>query len=116
LKFLVLHGDTTRPQLESTGKIAGSARIDVSPVPVATEQKTFFARTVSGNLAIQLMRVLVYMFGGLFVFAGIAVSLSGLIEFIVRKSRNRHVKNFARSLAAKPTKAQLYHKCPGISS
>ena len=116
VKFLVLHPDNAKPQLESFGKIADAPAIDIATIPDATDQRGFFVRAVSGEVGVQATRLAIYMFGGI-VFLGISVgSIAALLSKYQTKKRKRHVKHFENSLGAKPTKAQkhildLYERC-----
>jgi hypothetical protein len=116
LKFLVLHSDNMKPELESFGKVADAPNIDINALPIATDKRGFFMKAVSGEIGVQATRIVIYMFGGLVLSVAIIFSLTGITNFFRTKRRKRHIKNYERSLSAKPTKAEkhilnLYERC-----
>jgi hypothetical protein len=104
LKLLVLHSETSKPRVESFGKIAGSGKIEVIPASTPSDQRGFFAIALFGGLAVQAFRVLIYVLA----FMVFSVTLVGIISLIstalAKAKRKKHVKLFERSLRVRPAK------------
>ena len=106
LKFLLLHGEADEPHLESFGKVAGVGKIQVIPTAIAADQRGFFARALSGGLAIQAFRALAYFIAFLVCVGAIGITIAGIVDLTTQRRRKRRIRIFERGLATKPTKQQ----------
>jgi CRP-like cAMP-binding protein len=106
LKFLLLHSESDKPQLEKFGIVAGGGEIELVSVPTPTDQRGFLARALSGSVVMQAFRALVYFLSVLV--GGFAVGgiIAAITKFVTRRRRKRRIRIFERSLGAKPTKQQ----------
>ncbi len=97
IKLLVLHKKNTSPQIFSLGKIAGQKEIKVLNSIDIKEEPSFIITTYSGNIWIQLLRLLSYFIIAVVIIIMI-VTLSEKITDVKEKNRkNKAIKGFKQT-------------------
>lgn len=94
VKLLVLHKVNQIPQIQALGKIAGQKTIEVINAIDTKNEQTFFVHVFSGNIWVQLLRLICYFFV-VVLFILIIIAISEVINtYKEKKSRENLINDF----------------------
>jgi hypothetical protein len=99
INILVLHRKDSIPTVLSFGKIAGQQRIDVSSAIDVKNEESLWIKVLSGDIWVQLLRLLTYFLAVVLVIAIIAFVSSKIDEYKTAKKRKRVAEEFKQTKA-----------------
>jgi hypothetical protein len=96
IKLLVLHKKGTIPDIVSLGKIAGQNKITVVNAIDVQEETTLWVKSLSGEISVQLLRLLAYFVSGVLLIAAIVFVAQQIESYHDKKKRANLIKAFKR--------------------
>lgn len=96
LKMLVLHPETITPKIIPFGKIAGIKQIRVQEEPNSGTKISKFNTAYSGDILVQVIRVVIYGIGFVLTLIGVIISLISISDWLRSRKRKGHVKKFKK--------------------
>jgi hypothetical protein len=97
IKLLVLHKKGTSPKIFSLGKVAGQKDINVVNSIDIKEQPSFIKTTYSGNIWVQLLRLLTYILIAVIILAIIISTSEKIDEIRDDKRKKKTIKDFKQT-------------------
>lgn len=97
IKLVVLHDEGLIPTISSTGKVAGVKIIPVVDVLTDLNEKTFINQTFYGSEPIQIVRIIVYFFIGLFIIFVIAFVSDKVSKIFALHKRKKLIQSYKES-------------------
>jgi hypothetical protein len=99
VEILIIHPESKDPSFEAYGKVAGQKEISlVSLMQDGKQEDSFWNKVFSGNLYVQLMRLLLYTIGFLGFFIMLLFSIAKTIDYIGVLRRRATVKRYQDSI------------------
>jgi len=97
LKLLVIHPEKLTPKITPFGKVAGVKQIKVQEEPQSGTLILNWSRAYSGDVIIQVIRIVIYGFGLVILVISIIISHITIPELLETRKRKKYVKAFKKA-------------------
>jgi hypothetical protein len=96
VKVLLLHSTSSKPVIVPRGKVAGMRGTPTLTTVAPTESKGFWSRTYTGNIWIQLVRLVSYFFAAILIAIGVGVPIALTSDAFQKRRRRKLIERFKK--------------------